>query len=119
MAITYLEKQPSNTWDVAHTFSLTLKLTSPFFEKICMFRKTFPTKQGLPCRIRTQSPCLPNIAQWVHEGEDVGKDAGDNAPQEEKTIFGTEIFFTKVSSQEVSFCSLFRLRKGGRGSRRQ
>ena len=27
---------------------------------------------------------LPNIAQWVQEGEDVGNDA----PQEEKTTFG-------------------------------
>ena len=66
-----------------------------------MFRKTFPTKQGLPCRIRTQSPCLPNIAQWVHEGEDVGKDAGDNAPQEEKTIFGTEIFFKSLFTGSI------------------
>ena len=54
------------------------------------------------------TPSLANmedaqIAQWVKEGDDVGKDAGDNAPQEGKKFLERRFFFIKVSSEKISF----------------
>ena len=56
---------------------------------------------------------MPNIAQWVQEGDDVGKDAGDNASQEEKTIFGTEISSLKSLHRKYRFVHFFGSAKGG------
>ena len=92
-----LEDWYSLTWKLEQTYEL-----RPWMRK------------GVPARIHTQTWKLPNIAQWVQEGEDVGKDAGDHAPQEEKTIFGTEIFlYSSLFIESIVLLSFWVRQPGG------
>ena len=81
----------------AHTFSLTWKLTTHFFEKICVLCWTFPTKPGLPARIHTQSTkhgsCL-----IFRKGKMLGRMLGIMLHRKKKTILERIFFFIKVSS---------------------
>ena len=76
---------------LAHTFSPTWKLTSPFIEKKCILCWTFPTKPGLPARIHTQSS-KHGSCPILRKGKMLGRMLGIMFHRKKKTIFGTEIF---------------------------
>ena len=81
----------------AHTFSLTWKLTSPFFEKICMLCWTFPTKPGLPARIHTQSS-KHGSCPIFRKGKMLGRMLGIMLHGERKQFLERNFLFIKVSS---------------------
>ena len=98
MAVSYLENQPSNTQ--LTLFSLTWKLTSPFFQKNMHVSLDVSTKPGLPARVHTQSskhgscPILPN---GFRKGKMLGRMLGIMLHRK-KRFLERRFFFIKISS---------------------
>ena len=82
---------------LTRTFSLTWKLTSPCFEKICMFCLTFPTKPGLPARIHTQSS-KHGSCPIFRKGKMLGRMLGIMPHRNRKRYLELRFFFIKDSS---------------------